>query len=157
MTTEKHYLAYHTPTRMGYGGSKIDVHVLLTSKDAEASAAARDRATVWLIGRDEGSSTVYWYGWLTAQKWKAPHFDLRGFEGELYGDPDTSYMIPMDGGEPMPLDGKPWLKEALNVLGNGAFGLQALHREEVIAGLLELRRSTPRMVRGRPRARKRQE
>ena len=57
------------------------------------------------------------------------------------------------GGERVPLDGRPWLKAALNVLGNGMYGLQALHREEVLAGLLALKR-TPRMVSGRPRARR---
>lgn len=152
----RHYLAYHTPTRMGYGGSRVDVHVLKTSKAAEAQAAVRDRATVWLIGREEGNLEVFWFGWLTAFRWKAPHFDARGFNGELHGD-DTSYMMPMDGGEPVALTGKPWLKEALNTLGNGAFGLQALHDPEIIAGLEQLRRATPRLVAGRPRARRKRE
>lgn len=153
MTTEKHYLAYHTPTRMGQGGSKISVHVLYTSKATEAQAAKRDRATVWLIGREEGQPGVFWYGWLTAKEWKPPHFPELDDKGELIGDPATSYLMPMDGGEPVPLDDKPWLKSALDVLGNGAYGLQTLHREEVLAGLHALRR-TPRLISGPPRARR---
>lgn len=157
MTTEQHYLAYHTPTRMGYGGSAVNVHILKTSKDAEARAAVRSGATVWLIGREEGDPNVYWYGWLKAQEWRAPHFDYRGFDGELRGDPAGSFMMPHDGGEPVPLEGKPWLKAALNLLGNGMFGLQALHREEVLAGLEALRNGTPRYKQGQPRSRRKKE
>ena len=77
--SEKHYLAYHTPTRMEQGGSKITRHFLHTSKETEAQAAARDHATVWLIGREESDRSIYWYGWLTAKDWKAkplPHTRL---------------------------------------------------------------------------------
>ena len=150
----QHYLAYHTPVRMGYGGSQVNVHVLATSKEAEARAAARDGATVWLIGREEGDSRVYWYGWLQAKAWKAAHFPELDFTGELQGDPAGSRLRPLDDGEPLPLDGKPWLPAALKLLGNGAFGLQALHDDEVIAGLEELRRTALRMVGGSPRSRK---
>jgi len=108
--SEKHYLAYHTPTQMKYGGSKVNIHVLSTSKEAEARAAARDGATVWLIGREEGDSRVYWYGWLKAQTWKVTHFPELNFNGELHGDPAVSRLRPLDDGEPVLLDSKPWLK-----------------------------------------------
>jgi len=155
--SEKHYLAYHTPTRMKYGGSKVNIHVLSTSKEAEARVAARDGATVWLIGREEGDSRVYWYGWLKAQTWKVTHFPELNFNGELHGDPAVSRLRPLDDGEPVLLDSKPWLKEALEVLGNGAFGLQALQRPQVIMGLEELRRTTLRMISGPPRARRKKQ
>lgn len=155
--SEKHYLAYHTPSRMKYGGSKVNIHVLYTSKEAEARAAARDGATVWLIGREEGDPHVYWYGWLKAQTWKATHFPELNFDGELHGDPAGSRLRPLDDGEPVLLDGKAWLKEAMDVLGNGAFGLQVLQRPQVIASLEELRRTAPRMVGGPPRARRKKQ
>lgn len=154
MTEERHYLAYHTPSRMKYSGSQVNVHVLRTSKEAQARAAARLGATVWLIGREEGDACVYWYGWLKAQAWKAAHFPELNFDGELHGDPAGSRLRPLDDGEPVPLDGKAWLPAALKVLGNGMFGLQALHVPEVIAGLEELRRTAPRMISGPPRARR---
>lgn len=122
-------------------------------KETEALAAARDRATVWLIGREEGDRSIYWYGWLKAEKWKATHFPGLDFIGELHGDPLASHLRPPDGGEPVLLDGKAWLKEAMDLLGNGTFGLQVLQRPQVIAGLEELRQTTPRMVSGPPRAR----
>lgn len=155
--SEKHYLAYHTPTRMKYGGSKVNAHFIYTSKGTEAQAAARDGATVWLIGREEGVPGLYWYGWLTAKEWKASHFPGVDFTGELHGDPAASHLRPLDGGERVLLDGKPWLKEAMDVLGNGAFGLQVLQRPPVIAGLEELRRTMPRMVSGPPRARQKKQ
>ncbi len=154
--SEKHYLAYHTPSRMKYGGSKVNAHFIYTSKETEAQAAARDGATVWLVGREEGVPGLYWYGWLTAKDWKPTHFPRVDFTGELHGEAATSHMRPLDGGEPVLLDGKAWLKEAIDVLGNGAFGLQVLQRPQVIAGLEELRRTTPRMVSGPPRARRKQ-
>ena len=152
--SDKHYLAYHTPSRMTYGGSAVDVHVLHTSKAAEARAAARTGATVWLLGREDSDPRIFWYGWLKAQTWKAAHFPELNFDGELHGDPHDSCLRPLDGGEPVLLEGKLWLPAAMKLLGNGAFGLQALHDTEVIAGLEMLRRTTPRMVTGPPRARR---
>lgn len=154
MSEEQHYLAYHTPSRMTYGGSRVNRHVLKTSKEAEARAAARLGATVWLIGREEADRSLYWFGWLKAQAWKAAHFPELGFDGELHGDPAGSRLRPLDDGEPVLLDGKVWLPRALKILGNGAFGLQALRDPDVIAGLDELRRTAPRMSGGAPRARR---
>lgn len=127
----------------------MNTHVLLTSKGAGA--------TVWLIGREEDVRGVFWYGWLKAKVWKAPHFDTRGFDGELWGEEGESHMMPLDGGEPVSLEGQPWLKAALNLLGNGAFGLQVLRDPEIIEGLEALRRGTPRFKAGQPWARRKKE
>jgi hypothetical protein len=153
MSEERHYLAYHTPSRMGYGGSRVNVHVLQTRKEAQAREAVRLGATVWLIGREEGDSRTYWFGWLKAKAWRRAPSPEAGFTAELHGDMMTSRLRPMDDGEPVLLEGRAWLPAALRVLGNGAFGLQPLYDTEVIAGLEELRRTAPRMVSGSPRAR----
>jgi hypothetical protein len=118
-TTQRHYVGYHRPQRMGYGADEINRIGLYTNKHVDDNTMKGN--VIWLItGEGNSPKTYYLYYWFIATHVE-PDANRDDFGYTILGDGASGILIP-----PAELNNLDWFTNFRIGMGNFGLGLQPI-------------------------------